>query len=258
MDTKQASRRLVIPGTGQNMRKSYEIGIIEEAVGISDFLEISASRKPWYEMNAEAKILSGPGYLRLKRLIDILASSILLLMVMPVLVMCALAIKIDSPGPIFFIQERTGFGGKRFRLFKLRTMRKDADRIKQQYAHLSALNWPDFKIPKDPRVTRLGLFMRRTSLDELPQFVNVILGDMSLVGPRPTSFPASAYDLWHTARLEIKPGITGLWQVSGRSDIEFDERVRLDLAYIHNACLSLDFKILLRTFTAVLKKKGAG
>lgn len=216
-----------------------------------------ALRKPWYEISPEMRIFSGPGYLRLKRIIDLVVSSFLLLLILPVLVLCAIAIKLDSPGPVFFLQQRTGLGGKRFKIFKLRTMRKDADKIKQQYAHLSTLSWPDFKIPDDPRITRLGKFLRKTSLDELPQFLNVILGDMSLVGPRPTSFAPSTYDLWHTARLGIKPGITGLWQVSGRSDIEFDDRVRLDLAYIRNVSLALDIKIMLRTITAVLKKEGA-
>lgn len=216
-----------------------------------------ALRKPWYEFSPERKILSGAGYLRLKRIIDIAVSVFLLFLILPVLGLCALVIKIDSPGPVFFLQYRTGLGGRRFKIFKLRTMRKDADRIKQQYAHLSTLSWPDFKIPDDPRITRLGKFLRKTSLDELPQFLNVILGDMSLVGPRPTSFASSTYDLWHTARLGIKPGITGLWQVSGRSDIEFDDRVRLDLAYIRNVSLALDLKIMFRTIFAVLKKEGA-
>lgn len=223
---------------------------------INDFLNI-APAKPWYEVSRDKKNFSGPGYFRLKRIFDIVISLLLLFLVLPVLIICAFAIKIDSPGPIFFVQERTGLGGKRFKIFKLRTMRKDADEIKEDYAHLSTLGWPDFKIPDDPRITRLGSFLRTTSLDELPQFLNVILGDMSLVGPRPTSFASSTYDLWHTARLDIKPGITGLWQVSGRSDIEFDDRVRLDVAYIRNVSLKLDLQIMLRTCIAVLKQKGA-
>jgi lipopolysaccharide/colanic/teichoic acid biosynthesis glycosyltransferase len=241
----------------KNMESTYNhIGIVEGGLMISDILNIVAA-KPWYELPPERKILSGPGYLRLKRIIDIAISSLLILIILPVLIICAIVIKIDSPGPIFFVQERTGFGGKRFKIFKLRTMKKDADEIKEQYAHLSTLGWPDFKIPNDPRITRLGSFLRKTSLDELPQFVNVLLGDMSLVGPRPTSFASSTYDLWHTARLDIKPGITGLWQVSGRSDVEFDDRVRLDVAYIRNVSLALDLKTMFRTITAVMKKEGA-
>ena len=119
------------------------------------------------------------------------------------------------------------------------------------------MSYPDFKIPSDPRITRVGRFFRKTSLDELPQIFNVIWGDMSLVGPRPTSFPSSTYDLWHTARLEIKPGITGLWQVSGRCEIGFNTRSRLDIAYVRNLSLLLDIKILLRTIGSVIHQNGA-
>jgi lipopolysaccharide/colanic/teichoic acid biosynthesis glycosyltransferase len=242
---------------GKNIKKTYgNIGSVNGGLMISDILNIVAA-KPWYALPQDRKIFSGPGYFRLKRVLDIVISSFLILVVLPVLITCAIVIKIDSPGPVFFVQKRTGYGGKRFKIFKLRTMRKNADKIKEQYTHLSTLGWPDFKIPNDPRITRLGSFLRKTSLDELPQFLNVLLGDMSLVGPRPTSFASSTYDLWHTARLDIKPGITGLWQVSGRSDVEFDDRVRLDVAYIRNVSLALDLKIMFRTVAAVLKKEGA-
>lgn len=193
----------------------------------------------------------------LKRLIDIVLSLVFLILIMPVLIGCAIAIKIDSPGPVFFVQDRTGLGGRRFKILKLRTMKKDADKIKRKYAHLNTLSWPDFKIPNDPRITRLGSFLRKTSLDEIPQFLNVLFGDMSLVGPRPTSFSTSTYELWHTARLDIKPGISGVWQVSGRNDIEFNERVRMDVAYINNVSLALDLKIMFRTLTVVFRQEGA-
>ena len=124
-----------------------------------------------------------------------------------------------------------------FRLYKFRTMVGDAEARKAEYAHLNELAWPDFKIRDDPRITRIGRILRRLSLDELPQLLNVLKGEMSLVGPRPTSFTPEAYRLWHTARLEVAPGITGLSQISGRSKLDFDQRVKLDLAYIERASL---------------------
>jgi lipopolysaccharide/colanic/teichoic acid biosynthesis glycosyltransferase len=133
----------------------------------------------------------------------------------------------------------------------------NAEELKVKYAHLNEHTWPDFKITDDPRVTKIGRFLRKTSLDELPQILNVMLGDMSLVGPRPTSFEASTYDLWHTERLEVLPGITGLWQVNGRSTLDFDERLVLDIAYIENQSLWLDIYILFRTVTAVFNRRGA-
>jgi lipopolysaccharide/colanic/teichoic acid biosynthesis glycosyltransferase len=177
--------------------------------------------------------------------------------VLVVLAVCVLAIRLESPGPAMFRQERTGKGGRRFRMYKLRTMVPNAEELKARYMHLNEHKYPDFKITNDPRVTRCGRFLRKTSLDELPQVFNVIKGDMSLVGPRPTSFRAETYRLWHTARLEVKPGLTGLWQVSGRANLDFDDRLRLDIAYIRKRSLRLDLQILLRTFTAVLTTRGA-
>jgi lipopolysaccharide/colanic/teichoic acid biosynthesis glycosyltransferase len=142
-------------------------------------------------------------------------------------------------------------------MYKFRTMLKNAEELKERYAHLNELCWPDFKITDDPRVTRVGRFLRKTSLDELPQIFNVLNGTMSLVGPRPTSFDVSTYELWHTERLEVLPGITGLWQISGRSDIDFDDRLRLDVDYIERQSLALDLYILWRTVAVVLKQKGA-
>jgi lipopolysaccharide/colanic/teichoic acid biosynthesis glycosyltransferase len=166
-------------------------------------------------------------------------------------------IKLDSPGPIFYIQQRTGKGGRRFNMLKLRTMVVGAEELKQELQHLNQLSYPDFKMADDPRITRAGRFFRKTSLDELPQLINVLKGDMSLVGPRPTSFSSSTYNLWHTARLQVIPGITGLWQISGRSSIDFDDRSRLDIAYIRNRSIGMDFRILLRTINSVVSKDGA-
>jgi lipopolysaccharide/colanic/teichoic acid biosynthesis glycosyltransferase len=155
------------------------------------------------------------------------------------------------------VQPRTGRGGRRFNMYKFRTMVTNAEELKIKYAHLNELASPDFKITNDPRVTRVGRILRKTSLDELPQVFNVLKGEMSLVGPRPTSFDVSTYSLWHTERLEVLPGITGLWQVSGRSEIDFDERLRLDIEYIERQCLLLDVKILFRTIKAIFSQRGA-
>lgn len=197
-------------------------------------------------------------YERTKRAVDLAVCLAVLPLVLVVVALCMVAIKMDSPGaPALFRQRRTGKGGRSFRMFKLRTMVPNADALKAQYMHLNEHRYPDFKITNDPRITRVGRILRKTSLDEVPQIFNVILGDMTLVGPRPTSFGADTYRLWHTARLEVKPGLTGLWQVSGRADLEFDDRLRLDIAYIRNRSLSLDLRILVRTFTAVLSTRGA-
>lgn len=197
------------------------------------------------------------GYRISKRVLDLTLCVLSLPVILPVIVVCAVLIWINDPGPIFFKQKRTGKGGRRFTMYKFRTMVTNAEELKLTYAHLNELTWPDFKITDDPRVTSIGRFLRKTSLDELPQLINVIKGDMSLVGPRPTSFDASTYALWHTERLEVLPGITGLWQVSGRSNLDFDDRLRLDVAYIENQGLWLDIKILIRTITAVFSQNGA-
>lgn len=177
--------------------------------------------------------------------------------VLPVLLLCVLAVRIDTPGPVVFMQSRTGRHGRRFRMFKFRTMVQNAEELKASLQHLNILPPPDFKIIDDPRITRVGRFLRKTSLDELPQIINVIRGEMSLVGPRPTSFAATTYDLWHTSRLEVVPGITGLWQVKGRNNTTFDERLRLDIEYIRRMSLRLDFKILLMTVGSVFSRAGA-
>jgi lipopolysaccharide/colanic/teichoic acid biosynthesis glycosyltransferase len=195
-------------------------------------------------------------YLIAKRLFDLAVCLLLLPVVLPLLLLCALAIGLDSPGPIFIAQERTGRDGTPFRMLKFRTMVRNAAELKEQLAHLNVLPPPDFKIPLDPRITRVGKFLRQTSLDELPQLLNVLRGDMSLVGPRPTSFAPSTYHLWHTYRLEVTPGITGLWQVKGRNTTTFDERLRLDIEYIEHRSFGLDLKILLQTVPTVLRRTG--
>src|SRR5438093_3609409 len=181
--------------------------------------------------------------LAVKRTLDVVGAAAGLLLLAPVMLLLGLAVKIDSPGPVFFAQNRAGFGGRRFRMWKFRTMRDGADHEKQAMAHLNHTGDKRlFKIPNDPRVTRLGKLLRRWSLDELPQLWNVLVGEMSLVGPRPFfESDLADYEDRHFRRLGVKPGITGLWQVSGRSDaVDFEEVVRLDSEYIRNWSLLFD------------------
>jgi len=196
-------------------------------------------------------------YVVAKRVIDLVVCLLLLVPALAVMAACAVAVRLDSPGPALFAQERTGRDGRRFRMLKFRTMLADAEALKATYAHLNVLPPPDFKIPNDPRITRVGRFLRTTSLDELPQLFNVLKGEMSLVGPRPTSFPASSYELWHTQRLEVAPGVTGLWQLEGRNSMTFDERLRLDAEYMRRMSLVYDATLLLRTIVAVVRRSGA-
>lgn len=196
-----------------------------------------------------------PFQFRIKRVVDVVATGLGLLLISPLLGVIAIAIKLESRGPVLFSQIRAGVGGKPFRMYKFRTMVANADQMKRQLQHLNESGDPRlFKIKNDPRITRVGRILRKTSLDELPQLLNVLRGDMSLVGPRPF-FPddLDSYEPHHFERLHALPGITGLWQVSGRSDIvDFEEVVRLDAEYIRNWSLALDFKILWKTIPAAL------
>ena len=195
-----------------------------------------------------------------KRVIDIFGALVGIILSAPILAIAAAAIKIDSPGPVFFSQIRVGRNGRRFRIMKLRTMTTDAEVRKSE---LMALNEVSgglmFKIKEDPRITKVGAFLRKTSIDEIPQFFNVLAGNMSLVGTRPpTEDEVELYDLNHWRRLRIKPGITGLWQISGRSALtSFDEIVELDTRYIEHWSILSDIRIILRTVLVVLKRKGA-
>lgn len=193
-------------------------------------------------------------YLRVKRVMDLALSIISLPIVLPTLLIASVAIRIDTPGPALFIQERIGMHGRHFRLYKLRTMVADAEELKASVLDSHTVH---FKTLDDPRITRVGRFLRKTSLDELPQLFNVIRGEMSLVGPRPTSLNLATYEAWHERRLEIRPGITGLWQVRGRNAMTFDERVELDLEYIDHLSFANDVKLLAQTVLVVLKGRGA-
>ncbi|MBI3243741.1 MAG: sugar transferase [Chloroflexi bacterium] len=228
-------------------------------ISLSTKQHLGSDQYEWLEKIKPGQSLLGKhGYLVTKRIMDLVIVLMSLPIVLPVLGLCALLIKLESPrDPVLFKQQRTGKNGRIFGMYKFRTMVVNAEELKKELSHLNELQWPDFKITNDPRITRVGRFLRKTSLDELPQLLNILTGDMSLVGPRPTSFSAKTYDLWHTERLDVQPGLTGLWQIVGRGTTEFDYRLRLDIAYIERRCLWLDTQILIRTITAVLEQRGA-
>ena len=194
-----------------------------------------------------------------KRAMDVIGASLLLLILSPVFLVAALLIKLTSPGPVFFRQERMGYNKRIFRMYKFRTMVDGADRMIRELESQNEVPGPVFKMRNDPRVTRVGRWLRRLSIDELPQLINVLKGDMSLVGPRPLPLrDVSRFDEnWVRRRFSVKPGITCWWQVSGRSEIPFDRWMKLDLEYIDNWSLTLDLKILFRTLPAVVKATGA-
>ena len=186
-------------------------------------------------------------------------TSFLLVLCLPLFLLVALVIKLDSEGPVFFVQERVGLSKRRFRMIKFRTMVADAEVRMKEIEHLNEKQGPIFKIRKDPRLTRVGRWLRKMSIDELPQFLNVFLGDMSLVGPRPLPMRdvRGLAEAWQKRRFSVKPGLTCLWQISGRSNLTFEEWMQLDLEYIDRWSLALDCKILLRTIPAILTTEGA-
>jgi exopolysaccharide biosynthesis polyprenyl glycosylphosphotransferase len=198
-----------------------------------------------------------PAYI--KRIIDVSVSSISLILLSPLFVAAAIVLKSVSPGPVFFIQDRVGLNKRIFRLYKFRTMFQDAEEKLDEIEHLNEATGPVFKIKQDPRITRVGKFLRKTSIDELPQLINVIKGDMSLVGPRP--LPVRDYngfnEDWHRRRFSVRPGVTCLWQINGRSEIPFEKWMELDMEYIDKWSLWLDIKILAKTIPIVLKGSGA-
>ncbi|MBI4318696.1 MAG: sugar transferase [Chloroflexi bacterium] len=230
---------------------------------VPDFYELSLSQVDISEINGIPLIgvreASLQGWnLLLKRVMDVIVSAGVLVFLSPLIALIGLSIKLDSPGPTLFAQTRVGRGGRTFTCYKFRSMKVGAE---DQITRLSTLNEADgpiFKMRNDPRLTRVGKLLRRLSLDELPQFYNILLGDMSLVGPRPPiPYEVDRYEDWHRKRLDVSPGLTGMWQVSGRSELTFDEMVLLDIWYIENWSLGLDLKIMFRTIPAVLLAKGA-
>ena len=230
---------------------------------VPDFYDLSLNQVDVAEINGIPLIglreasLPGSGQM-IKRVLDVAIASIAVVVLSPLMLLIAIAIKIESPGPVIHKQTRIGRWGKPFDFYKFRSMRDRADQELDQLINQNEASGPIFKIRNDPRRTRVGRWLRRTSLDEIPQLFNVLRGDMSLVGPRPP-FPweVAKYADWHRRRLQVYPGITGLGQVSGRSDLPFDETALLDIWYIENWTLGLDLKILLRTLPAVISGNGA-
>ncbi|HLY67132.1 MAG TPA: sugar transferase, partial [Chloroflexota bacterium] len=237
----------------QNVRYKVVPDLFEMSLSRLDVDEIAGIPLIGFRENT----ITGPN-LVLKRAVDLTLGSLMLILSLPLWVLVPLAIKLDSRGPVLFRQTRVGRDGKHFTFFKFRSMRQGADDEWQQLRALNETDGPILKIRKDPRLTRVGKLLRRTSMDELPQLLNVLHGDMSLVGPRPP-LPAEVlqYESWQHKRLSVAGGMTGLWQVSGRSHLNFEEMVMMDLYYIENWSLGLDVKILLRTIPAILTGTGS-
>jgi lipopolysaccharide/colanic/teichoic acid biosynthesis glycosyltransferase len=194
---------------------------------------------------------------RIRRVIDILVVLVAAPFVLVVLGIVAVVIKLDTPGPVFFRDRRMGYGGRTLTILKLRTMVENAEELKASLRHLSVLPWPDFKIPNDPRITRVGRRLRRSSLDELPQLWNVLRGDLTLVGPRPSRIRIEEYELWQTERLEARPGLFGRWQFEGRARVDFTERCRMDIRQVRDRSILHELQFAVRTVTSVATGKGA-
>lgn len=215
----------------------------------SDTSEVTVvlPRRPWYSYNST-----------LKRVLDLSLACLALIATLPIWLAVIVAIKVDSPGPAIFVQERVGLRGRRFRFFKFRSMANGAHRMQGDLRHLSEVDGPVFKLRTDPRVTRVGRFLRRTSLDELPQLINVLRGEMSLVGPRPPiPEEVAQYRPSDMVRLAVKPGLTCWWQVRGRSAIDFDTWMAFDREYVYGLSIWVDLQILVRTVQAVITCRGA-
>jgi exopolysaccharide biosynthesis polyprenyl glycosylphosphotransferase len=230
---------------------------------VPDLLELSFDRVDIAEFDGLPLIglrdVSIQGFnLVIKRMMDILVTLLVAPFVLVVWAIVMIAIKLDSPGPVLFAQTRVGTNGKHFKVYKFRTMVVDAEQKKAELAQHNEADGPIFKIRNDPRLTRVGRFLRRTSLDEIPQLWNIVIGQMSWVGPRPaTPDEVAKYEPWHLRRLAAKPGLTGLWQVSGRSDTTFEEMVRLDIYYVEHWSLLMDLRIVAQTIPTVLSGRGA-
>ena len=204
------------------------------------------------------KVKEKPIYSFTKRVFDVGASFVGLTLLSPVLLAAAIAIKLESKGPIIFSQDRVGLNGKIFKMYKLRSMVSNAEELKEKLLEQNEMSGPMFKMKDDPRITKVGKFIRKTSIDELPQLINVLKGDMSLVGPRP-SLPKEVeqFEPWMYERLQVKPGLTCIWQVSGRNNIDFEDWMKLDIKYVRERSLWGDLKLVFRTFFVLFGDKNA-
>ena len=197
------------------------------------------------------------GYRFMKRVMDVTASGLALITLLPAFAIIAAAIKLTSPGPVFFAQNRVGLGGRNFKMWKFRTMVVNAETLKSQLAAQNEQSGPVFKMKKDPRITKVGGFLRKHSIDELPQLWNVLWGNMSIVGPRPAvPNEVEKYRRWHARRVSVKPGLTCIWQVSGRNNISFEEWMRMDMRYITRQSILLDIKLIIKTVKVVIVGDG--
>ena len=204
------------------------------------------------------KVKEKPIYSFTKRVFDVGASFVGLTLLSPVLLVVAIAIKLESKGPIIFSQDRVGLNGKIFKMYKLRSMVSNAEELKEKLLEQNEMSGPMFKMKDDPRITKVGKFIRKTSIDELPQLINVLKGDMSLVGPRP-SLPKEVeqFEPWMYERLQVKPGLTCIWQVSGRNNIDFEDWMKLDIKYIEEQSILVDIKLILKTVLVLFGDKHA-
>jgi lipopolysaccharide/colanic/teichoic acid biosynthesis glycosyltransferase len=197
-------------------------------------------------------------YVAGKRVFDLVVGLSVFVFVIPIVPLIALMIKLDSPGPVFYRQDRIGRGGRSFRFYKFRSMYREADRRRVELEASNEQQGPVFKMKADPRITPVGQFLRRSSMDEIPQILNVLRGEMSIVGPRPPlPVEVARYQPWHRRRLDVQPGITCLWQIAGRSHIGFDEWMRLDMEYLRTRSLRADLAIFVKTLPAVMARRGA-
>jgi lipopolysaccharide/colanic/teichoic acid biosynthesis glycosyltransferase len=194
---------------------------------------------------------------RVGRIADLVVLALAMPIVLSLIALLAVIVKLDSPGPAFVRIQRLGRNGRRFDLLKLRSMTRDAEQLKASLRHLNSLPWPDFKIAEDPRVTRAGRWLRRYSLDELPQLYNVLRGEMTLIGPRPCSVALADYELWQTERLDVTPGLVGRWQADGRGTLDFAGRCRLDIRQAQSRSIRVDLQLIVGTVRSVLTSKGA-
>jgi len=272
-DPLRVNLEILVAGCGTSQAARYALRERDARVTAIDISETSlvhtrALQRTYELNNLELHQLSIESVRKLGRTFDLIVAALAITLLFPVWLIIALLIKLDSKGPVFYTQERVGMDGRLFLLYKFRTMKADADsELHREYqrafiagraeANLGNETKPTYKLLADPRITRIGKALRRISLDEVPQLLNVLSGDMSLVGPRPPiPYEVEAYELWHRKRLDMKPGLTGLWQVSGRNRLPFEEMVRLDLFYIENWSLLLDLKIILRTGFVMLGGEG--